>query len=436
VNLDGLLDNKYLLADKAGTIRARLRVSTNELAAVIRPRINLALVMDTSGSMEGDAMQHAIEAGVALVDALQPGDRLAVVSFGSRAELIVPSTVLDAKSTELVREKIRGMSASGTTDMAAGLSMGIDQVRSWLDPQGINRIVLLGDGVPNDEAPIIPLAENAGAMGIAITSLGLGVDFNETLMLAVAHRSGGRYHYIDEPAKVAEMFVNEVLRLNRVIARGLTLSLRGGPGVTIAKVFGRADVAPGVAVSLGGLGDLAEGETRDVIVELKAPARKDGAPVEVLDAWLGFEDAVGGSGRQERHVYLAMRATKDEAKVKENVNLEVLRAAADQSLAADTVQAIALARGRQLQQALALVDSAEKEARRAARELDYPALAKAADELKPLRASLPSMVPPEVVEIVKEQIEITPEYEIPATTSAPEVIREHHDRAVQAIEPH
>jgi hypothetical protein len=102
-----------------------------------------------------------------------------------------------------VKAKIAAMRAQGTTDMASGLRKWLDEVRSHIDPKGINRIVMLGDGDPNDEAPIRPLAQEAGSAGISITALGLGADYNETLMGAIAQLSGGRFRFGEDSTKVA-----------------------------------------------------------------------------------------------------------------------------------------------------------------------------------------------------------------------------------------
>src|SRR5262249_45373335 len=158
----------------------------------------------------------------------------------------------------------------------------------------------MSDGVPNDPAPVLPLADAAGQRGISITSLGLGPDYDETLMGAIALRSGGRFHFVKESAAVAEVFRDEVLRLHRVVARNMVLTLLPGPGVQVQGVVGQAGDPRTIA-----LGDLGEGEQRDVIVRLAAAGRREGATIEMIDGVLSFDDAVNGAGRCERRVWLA-----------------------------------------------------------------------------------------------------------------------------------
>jgi hypothetical protein len=136
--------------------------------------------------------------------------------------------------------------ATGTTDMASGLRMAITEVTRHLDEEGVNRVVLVGDGVPNDDRQILPLVAQAAAQGISVTALGLGndydydydYDYDETLMGHIAQLSSGRFFYVDDSAKVASFFSEEVTRLHEVVARHAVLDVRPGPGVTVTGVVG------------------------------------------------------------------------------------------------------------------------------------------------------------------------------------------------------
>lgn len=358
VHLTGDLGNRFVHAERANEIVARLRVSASSLRGLRRPPLNLGLVVDTSGSMEGEPIQHAREASLALVEALEPGDRLSIVAFGSRAEVLLEPTVLDDAAIEKARAAIARMEARGTTEMAGGLQTSFSLVSQHLDPSGISRIVLLGDGVPNDPAPIRPLAQACAQRGIPITSLGLGLEFDEVLMGEIAQLSGGRFHYIEESSAVAGIFREEVLRLDRVVARNAVLVLTPGPGVTIDSVVGQNVTPMGPRVQLV-IGDLAEGEHRDVFVRMQAQARRPGASVEVLDASLTFVDGVVNAGSLVREKFLGARATADEGDIAEGRNAEVEREAERMRAAAVVVEAIRLARAGEAQRAEELLDEAE-----------------------------------------------------------------------------
>jgi len=382
--------NRYVKAAEPGEMLVRIRLGARALKDAPRPPINLALVVDTSGSMANDGIEDARRASLALLDALSPGDSLAVVAFHSRAEVLAPSTRLDERSIETVRARIGKMAAHGTTDMAAGLQAGLDEVMRGFRPDGINRIVLVGDGVPNNEAPILPLAQSAGRSAVPVTVLGLGLDYNETLMNAVAQHSGGKFHFLRESSEVASVFKDEVLRLKRVVGRSAALRLAPGPGVLIKGVLGLPAQAVGTETHVT-LGDLSEGDQRDVIVRVSTGAHRPGSMVELLDAVLSFDGSAAGAGRLEERGFVAVKATAEPSELVLGKDPDVELSAARMTVADRIVQAIATARAGQIPQAQAMLDQVEKEAKRAAKQFDDAELRDKAKSIPALRESLPSL---------------------------------------------
>lgn len=392
VALDGALGNRFVAAAERSDVVARIRVAAVPSAALQRPPINLALVVDTSGSMEGRAIEDACAASAALLDSLRDGDRLAVVTFDTRAAVIVPSTVLDSDTRADARRRVAAMQARGTTAMAEGLRLGVTEVMRHHDPAGINRVVLLGDGVPNDPAGILETAASAGGRGVSITALGLGLDYDETLMGAVAQRSGGRFHYVEDSSAVAQVFREEVLRMERVVGRNAVAVLTPGPGVEVQGVVGveatRTD--EGITVPLG---DVNEGAARDIIVRLAAPSRRAGASVELLDVLLRYDDAVGGAGRVERRTFLGARASASAEERASGRNEEVERTASRIQLAAGTLAAIRDARTGAIAQAQANLDATLDAAQREAHARHDGELERRVASLRALRGALPSVAP-------------------------------------------
>jgi len=391
VLLSGELGNAFLIAGESSEVVTQLRVSTQALANARRPPINLALVIDTSGSMDGDPIADARRASLELLDALRPEDRLSVIAFHSETEVLLESTQLDGADLGELRTRIGRMEARGTTDLSGGMQAGLEELVRNFEPEGINRLVLLSDGVPNDAAQVLPLAQAAGERGIRITALGLGIDFDETLLANVATQSGGRFHYVEESSMVAGVFRDEVLRFERLLARNLTLELSPGPGVRIDGVVGQqiTPLANGhVQVALG---DISEGEHRDVIVRMQANARRSGAAVELLDAVLHFDDAIQNAGRLERRAYFGARATSEPSEVEAGRNQDVERAAARMLAAATTVQAIEVARDGNIAAARQVLAVAEAAARAEAQARQDVELRAQAEQMRVLRSALPSM---------------------------------------------
>lgn len=357
VELAGALGNRFVPAGTSSEVVARLRISTNEVAGARRPPINLALVVDTSGSMEGQPIADARAAAESLLDSLRPGDRLAVVAFHSTTEALLPSTLIEPGHLAELRARIHAMEARGTTDLAGGLQMGLEEVTRHFDARGINRVVLLSDGVPNDATMVRPLAQAAGERNIAITTLGLGLDYDEVLLGDVAVASGGRFHYVETSSAVASVFRDEVLRMTRTVARNVTVELAPGPGVAIASVVGPAFTTSGGRVYVS-VGNIAEGEVRDILVRMTVEGRRAGAAVELFDTRLSFDDAAFDAGHFERSLYLGARATDSTDELARGRDVEVERDAARFMAAAVTVEAIRLARGGELDRARAILAEA------------------------------------------------------------------------------
>jgi Ca-activated chloride channel homolog len=393
IEMEGALGNRFVRAGEANEIVARLHISALEVQGAHRPPINLALVVDTSGSMDGSPIADARAATNALLSQLAPGDRLAVIAFHSRTEVLFPSTQIDGNNLDALHAQIDRMVAQGTTDLRGGLTAGLEEVVRHWDPTGVNRVVLLSDGVPNEASGIEAMAQAAGERGIAITALGLGSDYDETLLSAVAQRSGGRFHYVDESSAVASVFRDEVLRLVRTVARTASIELSPGPGVTIQGVVGPAFTINGNTVHVE-LGDLAEGDGRDILVRLHADPRRPGATVELMDAVMRFDDAVDGAGWLERRVFLGARSTESDADIATGRDETVERDAARLMAAEVTVRAIAMARSGELDQArIVLAQAATEMERYASLESGDSEMTERASSMRVLDGYLPSVAP-------------------------------------------
>lgn len=338
------LGNALVKSGASQSMFARIEVGAAPRSPSARPPVNLVLLVDTSGSMEGKPIADARAASLALLETMSPKDRLSVVSFDSKVDVLLPSTRLDDADLREVRAKIGAMNARGTTDMATGLRRALDQAESAMEKDGVNRIVLLGDGVPNDDAQINSLVAEATLRGISITTMGLGNDYDETLMGRIAQQSGGKFSYVEDSAKVTSFFREEVTRLHRVVAKNAWVELRPGPGVRIKSVIGRPSGAvDGRAMSVQ-LGDLTYGETNEIVVELATTPAKDGAAVEALDAVVHWYD---GTTEREERTFLGAKATTDEAKIGAAKSKDVADAVSRAQDAAATLKKIEEERGLQ-----------------------------------------------------------------------------------------
>ncbi|MEI8258550.1 MAG: VWA domain-containing protein [Deltaproteobacteria bacterium] len=421
VAFNAALANRFVPAATQSAVVARLRIGAATVSGASRPPVNLGLVVDTSGSMEGQPIDDARTAALAAIDALSDGDVVSVVVFHSSASVLVPATRLDRSTRAAARARVLTMRALGTTDMAGGMALGLQEVQRRFRADGVNRIVLLSDGVPNNPANIELMASQAGARGIAITSLGLGLDFNESIMASIARVSGGRFHFLEQSSQVAAVFRDEVLRSRRVLGRNAMLTLTPGPDVRIEGVVGLGMTPDGNNSMRVSLGDVTETEARDLIVRLAVGPRRNGASVELMDAVLSFDDAIGGAGRLERRLFLGARATSDDHELSSGRDTDVERTAARIEAAAATVDAVRMARLGNVGEATQNLLDAERRAREIGTSQNDRALIEQAESINALRNALPSVAAS------------APSLAVVAPRAAPPaaILRREHDRAVQ-----
>jgi Ca-activated chloride channel homolog len=356
-------------ADVGTELWAVLRVRVDEGPDEERPPVHVALVVDTSASMEGEAIEAARAAATELVASLLDGDRLTVVTFDSKPALLVPSIELDDDAREEALVKVAAMEAHGTTDLAGGLHLALSDLAPHAAEGRVTRIVLLSDGVPNQADSIPSAVAQAAAMGITVTALGFGLDYDETLLSSIAQGTGGTFHFLEAPTELLPLFRDENRRLQGIAAKELQLVLTTGPGVELREVVGQSYALPMPRLHLW-LGDLSRGEERVVVVRLSVAPHRAGATVELLDAALTYRDPRTRVFVDRHAVFLSARAEDDAAALAEAADPAVEREIESARAAAVTLQAVALSRQGNDVDALAALQQAAPMTAEAAKRLD------------------------------------------------------------------
>ena len=188
----------------------RVGVSAREVTAAERPRVNVTLVVDRSGSMDIRERLGLVQSSLALLaDRLNDDDTVSVVSFEDKARPILEPTPIS--DTDAIVEAIEQLEPGGSTNLEAGLRLGYQQARAAFDPKAVNLVVLASDGVANvgDTGPnsIVDTIEEEGADGIHLVTVGYGLgNYNDHLMEQLADLGDGFYAYVDDYAEAEQLF--------------------------------------------------------------------------------------------------------------------------------------------------------------------------------------------------------------------------------------
>lgn len=181
-------------------------------SAVSRLPMNLALLIDNSGSMYGnDKRIHlAIEAANHAIGLLSQEDVVSVIAFSDQAQVVQNAT--RATNPNQISQAIKGILSlhSGGTYLATGMQTGCNELRRNLSRERSNRMLILTDGNTENEEQCQETAVLETKNGISFSTFGVGEDWNEKLIRNIADRSGGRWHYIENSGRIAQHFQDEL----------------------------------------------------------------------------------------------------------------------------------------------------------------------------------------------------------------------------------
>ena len=314
-------------AKRTVVLKVALQAAEREQASK-RPPVNMALVIDKSGSMQGERIQQAREAALAAVDRLRDDDIISVVAFDDNVTVLVPAT--KASSRAEIRRGIEQIQAGGSTALFAGTSKGAAEVRKFLEREQVNRVILLSDGQAN-VGPSSPgaLGELGGSLmkdGISATTIGLGLGYNEDLMVRLARESDGNHSFVENANDLVSIFDREFGEAMSVIAQDVQIRIDCGAGVRPLRTLGRPSEISGQTV-ITQLNQLYGGQERYLLLEVEVPANEPDTTVELASVTATFRDL----GTNEQN------ALKEQAQVQVTASREAVEAKEDKKVVSDFV---------------------------------------------------------------------------------------------------
>jgi Ca-activated chloride channel family protein len=339
-------------------------------AAKRHARAAVALVIDTSGSMAGSKIDSARAAATALVRNLSDGDIVAVETFSNEATDRVAPTTLTAASRPHIERAITELTAGGGTNLFDGLRLGEVRLAGMPATHAIRRVVVISDGLatvgPSSPEILGAVAARGVEEGIQVTALGVGLDYDENTLNALAVRSSGRLYHLTEPREMSSILAREIQLLDSTMATHAFVEVIPAPGVTLLGAEGaRADWSNGRSLRIP-LGTMFGGQHREMLLRLRVSAT-EGASGPLASVRLHFRDPAEGSLDRVQEVVARYEGTGDALAIEKNKNhkthaIMAVQAAAQTAVAA--AQEVNSGRYESAEQQLAAVETKLRETAR------------------------------------------------------------------------
>lgn len=336
VALEGKLNYPFI-GEQGGTAYLQLTVTTADVEVKSeRKPMNLSIVLDRSGSMDDERkMDYAKKAFASLIDQLNSNDILSVVIYDDEIDVLRHAKRVGNNKSEIKR-LIDEVYPRGSTNLGGGLIEGLKQAKKHSGKKYINRVVLVSDGLANvgitSPEELNSIAKEYRHKSISITTMGVGLDYNENLMMGLAESGGGNYYFIERPNNLASIVRKEFNMLSSVIAQNAYIEITLGKGVIVNDAIG-CEFRNERGVYAIPVGDVYANDKREFTVELTIPEGK--GSLEVARGTLKY-DATAIS-KEYPTFASTVKYTRNYVEVEKNRDIEV-QAKADVALSTRKVE--------------------------------------------------------------------------------------------------
>ncbi len=325
LEIDAQLGQSVLPLGKQGKVYLRLSLKGTPIkSTATRPAVNVALVLDRSGSMRGERIASAKAAAREALDRLAADDIVSLVTYNHEVDVIQRASRLGDDHD--LRQRIDRLTADGRTALHAGVVAGAEEVKRFLDAEKINRVVLLSDGLanvgPSSPRDLAELGRTLGSDGISVTTIGLGLDYNEDLMSRLAAASDGNHAFVEDPEDLAGIFASEFGDALSVTSKDIEIIIECRIGFKPVRVLGREATIEGNRIRMK-LNQLQGSNERYFVVELDAPETRTPGEAEVASISVDYLDLASGSRKQE-NAQATGRFSASADEVEKSVNKPVM----------------------------------------------------------------------------------------------------------------
>jgi Ca-activated chloride channel family protein len=282
-----------------------------------RAPANLAIVLDRSGSMSGRKIDLAREAVRQAIGRLGVRDRFSLVVYDEEIDVVMPSAEATPEARRTAIERLARIDARGSTDLGGGWLRGAEQIATRLETDGVNRVLLLTDGLANvgitDPEALVLHAGELRARGVGTSTFGVGDDFNERLLQGMASAGGGVFRFVASAAQIPDHLTGEVGEALEVTARDVTLEVTIPEGMEVETLTPRPLEIRGDRAHIR-LGDLVADQRIRIVLRLRFALGEPGREVGALFATTDRDDAMGAEARTVTWIYANDRANDEQAR--------------------------------------------------------------------------------------------------------------------------
>ena len=301
------LSHGKVLADGRQRIFAELRLRADDTAQdAERAPLAMVVMLDTSGSMDGEKIREAQRSVIELLRGMRDDDQIALVRYDSNAELIQPMARV-GRVREALISRVQRMDATGGTNIPAALRQGTAALRD-AGPDRVKRMVLVSDGLDSTRSEAEQLARGGTDLGVTVSTLGIGLDFDEAYMSGVAQAGRGNFAFVENASTLARFLDRELVETASTTVERATARIKLPRYLRFVRAVGAEVRQLGDGEIELKLGALHSGDERRVALELEAAAPfGTDLPIDAQVAW----QQVGGDGSRIDLERLAVGTTDD-----------------------------------------------------------------------------------------------------------------------------
>jgi|GEM_PF-147450 len=320
-------DRSVLQANEPQRIIAKVTLKSTKLPANSeRSPVNLSVVLDRSGSMAGEKIVKAKEAAIEAVKRLNSTDVFSLVAYNHSILTVFPAA--HVRDIETITTKIKGIEACGNTALFGGVTQGATEIRKHVEDKYVHRIILMSDGLAN-VGPSTPdelgrLGASLLKEGISVTTVGVGVDYNEDLMTKLSRNSDGNSYFVESSKDLSRIFAAELGDVLNVTAKNVRFDVECPEGVRPVSIIGREGRINGQRVELR-LNQLYGGQEKYALLELDVSGKPANKSLEVAIASVRFDDPLAGRSKTVKGVAV-VKFSRDKVEIERSVSASVTTA--------------------------------------------------------------------------------------------------------------